>query len=161
MTDDMNTENRDLRAASAVARKVLAETGARLRAIILDEAFLEETPIEVTNAMELALEAIDTAIAKLTIAQRRKAVPPGHPTRQQGQFLAFLREYMLRNHFGVVPTHADLQQFFNLTAPSVNSMLVRLERRGFIRRIPHQARGIELTVTPDWIPALDRPFKLR
>jgi hypothetical protein len=40
-------------------------------------------------------------------------------------------------------------------------MLIRLERRGFIRRVPHQARGIELTVNPDWIPPLDRPFKLR
>ncbi len=41
-----------------------------------------------------------------------------------------------------------------------NSMLIRLEQRGFIRRVPHQARGIELTVNPDWIPPLDRPFRL-
>jgi hypothetical protein len=59
----------------------------------------------------------------------------------------------------VAPTCADLQRFFNLTAPSVNSMLVRLERRGFIRRISGRARGIELTVRPGWIPPLDRPFK--
>jgi len=50
-------------------------------------------------------------------------------------------------------------QTVNLTAPSVNSMLIRLERRGFIRRIPHQARGIELTIEPGLIPRLDRPFK--
>ncbi len=43
----------------------------------------------------------------------------------------------------------------------VTSMLIRLERRGFIRRVLHQARGIKLTVSPDWIPPLDRPFKLR
>ena len=39
-------------------------------------------------------------------------------------------------------------------------MLIRLERRGFIRHIPHQARGIELTIATDLIPPLDRPFKV-
>jgi SOS-response transcriptional repressor LexA len=68
---------------------------------------------------------------------------------------------MIRNEAGVAPTHAILQQFFNLTAPSVNSMLVRLERRGFIRRIPGKARAIELTISMEWIPQLDRPFKVR
>jgi hypothetical protein len=61
---------------------------------------------------------------------------PDAPTRQQGQFLAFMREYMMRNHAGVAPTHTAFQKFFNLTPPSVNSMLVRLEQRGFIKRKP-------------------------
>jgi hypothetical protein len=38
-------------------------------------------------------------------------------------------------------------------------MLNRLEQRGFIRRVPKQARAIELIINPDWIPPLDRPFK--
>jgi len=88
-----------------------------------------------------------------------KASPGDGPTRQQGQFLAFIREYMLRNYAGVAPTHAALQRFFNLSAPSVNSMLVRLEQRGFIRRVPGKARGIELVIPPDCIPPLERPFK--
>jgi hypothetical protein len=149
--------------ANAEAKALLTEAGARLRTILEDESIVEETPIEATTVMEMALQNIDTAIAKLqasTTPRKCEAVPPGGPTRQQGQFLAFIREYMLRNHAGVAPTHANFQRFFNLTAPSVNSMLIRLERRGFIRRIPHQARGIELTVNPDWIPPLDRPFRL-
>jgi hypothetical protein len=81
------------------------------------------------------------------------------PTRQQGQFLAFIREYMMRNHAGVAPTHAAFQKFFNLTPPSVNSMLIRLEQRGFIKRIPGQARAIQLVISPDCIPNLERPFK--
>jgi repressor LexA len=60
----------------------------------------------------------------------------GGPTRQQGQFLAFIREYMIRNDARIAPSHADLQRFFNLTPPSVNSMLIRLQQRGFIRRTP-------------------------
>jgi hypothetical protein len=39
-------------------------------------------------------------------------------------------------------------------------MLIRLERRGFIRRIPGKARAIELAINPGWIPPLDRPFRL-
>jgi len=144
-------------------RRLLADAASKLRAVLGDEAIAEKTPIEVTTAMELAIETINVAVAKLkatTAAQKREAVPPGGPTRQQGQFLAFIHEYMMRNSGGVAPTHADFQRFFNLTAPSVNSMLIRLERRGFIRRIPHQARAIELTVSPNRIPPLDRPFKL-
>jgi len=85
--------------------------------------------------------------------------PKDAPTRQQGQFLAFIRETMMRNVHGVAPTHAAFQKFFNLTAPSVNSMLIRLEQRGFIRRTPGQARGIQLIIAPDLIPPLERPFK--
>ena len=136
-------------------RRLLADAASKLRAVLGDEAIAEKTPIEATTAMELALDDIDAAIAKLkavTPARKQPIVPPGGPTRQQGQFLAFIHEYMLRNEAGVAPTHADFQRFFALTAPSVNSMLIRLERRGFIRRIPHQARAIELTVNPGWIP---------
>jgi len=124
---------------------------------------MEDTPLEVSSAMEIAAERIGAALRALeSVAPvKRAAAAPGAPTRQQGQFLAFIREYMMRNHAGVAPTHAALQQFFDLTPPSVNSMLIRLESRGFIRRIPHQARAIELTIDPDLIPPLERPFKFR
>ena len=55
--------------------------------------------------------------------------------------------------------HALLQRFFNLTAPSVNSMLIRLEQRGFICRTPGKARGITLVIDPGMIPELDCPFR--
>lgn len=156
-------ESDSLRVANTAAKAMLAEVGTRLRTVLDDEAIAQRTPIEAMTAMEIALESIDAAITKLKAvmpAGKRSACPPGGPTRQQGQFLAFIREYMMRNHAGIAPTHANLQRFFNLTAPSVNSMLVRLERRGFIRRIPRQTRAIELIINPDWIPPLDRPFKL-
>jgi len=66
---------------------------------------------------------------------------------------------MMRNEAAVAPSHADFQRFFELTPSSVNSMLIRLEERGFIRRIPGKARAIELTINLDWIPPLDRPFR--
>ena len=160
---DFEKENRRLRQANAKARALLGDAAQKLHTILQEEVFVEETPIEVLTAGEIAVEGIGAALRCLefaTPAKRSSATPlAGGPTHQQGQFLAFIREYMLRNEAGVAPTHAALQKFFNLTPPSVNSMLIRLERRGFIRRIPHQARAIELIINPDWIPPLDRPFR--
>ena len=154
---------RKLRRAIMDVRALLGDAAEKLRAGLGDEFFMAETPLEVQAVMESAVEAIDAALRGLDSAVPAKkssgAPPPGGPTRQQGQFLAFIREYMMRNEAGVAPSHADFQRFFNLTPPSVNSMLIRLEQRGFIRRIPGKARAIELTINPDWIPALDRPFR--
>jgi hypothetical protein len=154
---------RKARRPSSKAKAFLGGAAAKLRAILDDGAIMPETPLEAQAAMECAVEAIGEALRCLDLpdpSQRSSAAPsPGGPTRQQGQFLAFIREYLLRNEAGVAPTHADFQQFFNLTPPSVNSMLIRLEQRGFIRRIPHTARAIELILDPDRIPPLDRPFK--
>ena len=44
-------------------------------------------------------------------------------------------------------------------AETMDAVCRRLEQQGLIRRVPHQARAIELTIAPDWIPPLDRPFK--
>lgn len=146
----------------AEVKALLDDAGRQLHAIMQDEASMAESPMGVQSAMESAARSIGAAVGRLesTAAHQAPAAPrPGGPTRQQGQFLAFIREYIMRNEAGVAPTHADLQRFFNLTAPSVNSMLIRLEQRRFIRRIPGKARAIEIISQPDWIPPLDRPFK--
>ena len=156
-------ENRQLRQANAKARALLTDAAKDLRSVIEDQHLMEETPLEAGDPMETALEKIHAALKWLETTGSVKgpsAAPiPGGPTRTQGQFLAFLREYIMRNQCGVAPSHADFQRFFNLTPPSVNSMLIRLEQRGFIRRVRGKARAIELAINPDWIPPLDRPFK--
>lgn len=143
--------------------KTLLDAARRqLHAVMQDETLMAETPVEVQAAIASAAQAIGAAWGRLeSIAPQPppSAPPPGGPTRQQGQFLAFIREYIMRNEAGVAPSHADFQRFFNLTPPSVNSMLVRLEQRGFIRRIPGKARAIEIVCPPDCIPPPDRPFK--
>lgn len=152
----------NLRQGIAETRALLHAAAKELHGITQDPAFMAETPLEVEAVIESVAKAIGAALRRLeSIASEKapSAAVPGGPTRQQGQFLAFIREYMLRNQAGVAPSHADLQRFFNLNAPSVNSMLIRLEQRGFIHRIPGKARAIELVIKPDWIPPLDRPFK--
>lgn len=76
------------------------------------------------------------------------------PTARQGQFLAYIHQYTLVH--GCAPAEADMQQFFQITPPSVHSMVLTLERRGFIRRIPGQARSITLMVLPESLPPLQR-----
>ena len=73
-------------------------------------------------------------------------------TDKQGQYLAFIHTYVLLNR--QAPAEADFQRFFGVTAPSVHQMIVQLERRGFIRRTPRQARSIELLLSADQLPTL-------
>ena len=75
-------------------------------------------------------------------------------TERQGQFLAYIHQYSMVN--GCAPAEADMQRFFQITPPSVHSMVLALERRGFIRRVPGQARSITLIVLPESLPPLKR-----
>jgi SOS-response transcriptional repressor LexA len=74
------------------------------------------------------------------------------PTERQGQFLAFIHQYSLVN--GVAPAEADMQRFFQITPPSVHSMVLTLERRGFIERLPGKARRIRVNVPAESLPLL-------
>ena len=71
-------------------------------------------------------------------------------TEKQGQYLAFIHTYTLLNRQS--PAEADFQKFFGVTPPAVHDMIVGLERRGFISRVPRQPRSIKLMV-----PAADLP----
>lgn len=76
------------------------------------------------------------------------------PTVRQGQFLAYIHHYGLVN--GCSPAEADMQRFFQITAPSVHSMMLTLERRGFLRRVSGQPRSITFLVPPESLPPLKR-----
>ena len=75
-------------------------------------------------------------------------------TARQGQFLAYIHQYGTLSN--CAPAEADMQRFFQITPPSVHSMILTLERRGFIRRVPGQARSIVLLVPPESLPPLQR-----
>ncbi|MGD9418751.1 MAG: LexA family protein [Verrucomicrobiota bacterium JB025] len=76
------------------------------------------------------------------------------PTERQAQFLAYIYQYSLVN--GCAPAEADMQWYFQITPPSVHSMVLTLERRGFIQRVPGQARSITLLVPHESLPPLKR-----
>ena len=74
-------------------------------------------------------------------------------TPKQGQYLAFIYAYTTLNRRP--PAEADMQAFFRVSAPSVHQMVVELERRQLIRRVPRVARSIELLVPPASLPLLE------
>lgn len=74
-------------------------------------------------------------------------------TPKQGQYLAFIYYYAKVNCRA--PSEADMQAYFGVTPPSVHQMLVTLERRGFISRVPGQGRSIKLLVAREELPELE------
>jgi DNA-binding MarR family transcriptional regulator len=82
----------------------------------------------------------------------RLAPPLPRFTPKQGQYLAFIHAYTLV--LGRAPAHADLLRHFRVTPPSVNQMLITLERQGLIRRHGGVARSIELLIDPSTLPKL-------
>ena len=77
----------------------------------------------------------------------------GDYTRRQGQFLAFIYYYTKVN--GRPPAEADMQRYFQVSPPTVHQMVVTLERRGFIARVPGQGRSIRLLLPREELPDLE------
>ncbi len=88
----------------------------------------------------------------LAIVLRSWGMPPrspAAPTARQAEYLAFIRAFTKR--WGVPPSFEDIGRHFMTTPPSVNNMIKTLEARGFLTRIPGQARTLRVIVpeTPD------------
>lgn len=74
-----------------------------------------------------------------------QVIPPY--TKKQGQYLAFIYYYAKIN--GRAPAEADIQQYFRVSPPSAHQMILTLEQRGFISRVPGQGRSITLRLRRD------------
>ena len=77
-------------------------------------------------------------------------------TAKQGQYLAFIYTYTLLHR--EPPAEADFRRFFQVTPPAVHDMIVALEQRGLISRVPRQPRTIRLLVSVEELPPL-QPIK--
>ncbi len=73
-------------------------------------------------------------------------------TEKQGPYLAFISNYSKIAERP--PAEADLQRFFQVTPPTVHQMIIRLETKGLISRIPGQARSIQILILPEELPIL-------
>lgn len=74
-------------------------------------------------------------------------------TYKQGQYLAFIYSYSKLHKRP--PAELDLQMYFGVTPPSVHQMILTLEARGLISRVPWTARSIQVLVPKDELPDLD------
>ncbi len=74
-------------------------------------------------------------------------------TKRQGQYLAFI--YYYTKIHGCPPAEADMQKYFRVSPPTVHQMVVTLEKKGLIEKVPYQARSIRLLFTREQLPDLE------
>jgi repressor LexA len=73
-------------------------------------------------------------------------------TEKQGQYLAFIYNYS-KIH-GRAPAEGDLERYFGTTPPTIHQMILKLEEKGLISRVPGQARSIRLLIPLEDLPML-------
>lgn len=74
-------------------------------------------------------------------------------TQKQGQYVAFIHYYS-KIH-GYPPAEADMQQYFKVTPPTVHQMVLTLEKRGLIARVPGRPRTIRVLLPSEELPDLE------
>ena len=73
-------------------------------------------------------------------------------TKKQIQLLDFIQKRMARD--GVPPSFDEMKEALDLRSKSgIHRLVTALEERGFIRRLPHRARALEIVRLPDALMA--------
>ncbi|MEM6390251.1 MAG: repressor LexA, partial [Pseudomonadota bacterium] len=69
-------------------------------------------------------------------------------TKKQLDLLSFINARMQRD--GVPPSFDEMKSALDLRSKSgIHRLITALEERGFIRRLPHRARAIEVLKLPE------------
>jgi repressor LexA len=77
----------------------------------------------------------------------------GDYTRLQGQYLAFI--YYYAKLHSEPPAERDMVNYFKVTPPVVHQMVLTLEKKGFIFRVPGASRSIVLRLKRAQLPDLE------
>ncbi len=78
-------------------------------------------------------------------------------TKKQLDLLDFINKRMARD--GVPPSFDEMKEALDLRSKSgIHRLISALEERGFIRRLPHRARAIEIVKLPDSLGAKPAGF---
>jgi len=79
-------------------------------------------------------------------------------TRKQHDLLIYIHKCIAAD--GVSPSFDEMKDALNLKSKSgIHRLITALEERGFIRRLAHRARALEIIKLPDAaLPAMSRPF---
>jgi repressor LexA len=76
-------------------------------------------------------------------------------TKKQHQLLLFIRDRL--NSSGVSPSFDEMKEALNLKSKSgIHRLITALEERGFLRRLPHRARALEVVKLPEETVAAER-----
>jgi repressor LexA len=75
-------------------------------------------------------------------------------TKKQKNLLLFINKKLRAS--GVSPSYEEMKQSLNLKSKSgIHRLITALEERGFIRRLPHKARALEVIKLPETASAND------
>ena len=112
-------------------------------------AIKEYLPDEYIKDLEARIVTIQTHVGNDVEPNVENVASPSQPnyTPKQGQYLAFIH-YYTKLH-GQPPAESDMQRYFQVSAPAVHQMVLTLEKRGLIERIPGQARTIRVSLPPE------------
>jgi repressor LexA len=79
-------------------------------------------------------------------------------TRKQYDLLHFIHQRLQRD--GVPPSFDEMKDALDLRSKSgIHRLITALEERGFIRRLAHRARAIEIVKLPESLDGADRPSR--
>jgi len=79
-------------------------------------------------------------------------------TKKQYDLLLFLEERLKES--GVSPSYDEMKEALDLKSKSgIHRLITGLEERGFIRRLPHRARAVEVLRVPENRDQLDAPLR--
>ncbi len=77
-------------------------------------------------------------------------------TRKQHELLMYIHERIKET--GVSPSFDEMKDALNLASKSgIHRLITALEERGFLRRLPHRARALEVTKLPEQATAAAPP----
>jgi repressor LexA len=77
-------------------------------------------------------------------------------TRKQHELLMFIHERIKES--GVSPSFDEMKEALDLASKSgIHRLITALEERGFLRRLPHRARALEVTKLPQQATAAAPP----
>ena len=81
-------------------------------------------------------------------------------TRKQLELLAFINKRLQRD--GIPPSFDEMKDALDLRSKSgIHRLITALEERGFIRRLAHRARAIEIVKLPESLEKADGSFTPR
>ncbi len=80
-------------------------------------------------------------------------------TRKQYELLMFINRRL--NESGVSPSFDEMKEALDLRSKSgIHRLITSLEERGFLRRLPHKARALQVLKLPDAVAIYPQPVSL-